>query len=90
MADAAQSLLLDRPWIPFPREMELHSDQYLWKSFEDENAVQSVSELPLATNPGQTQREKRMFRSFRSRMMRRSWVASAEEAKCVMLYGESS
>ena len=79
---------VDRPWIPFAREDVLHStDKYLWKSYEDENAAQSVQDMMMPTHTGQSQskREKRMFRSFRTRMVKRNWVTTAAEAKCVML-----
>ena len=74
----------DRPWIPFVKEEELHSDKFLWKSYEDPTASGTLLVPP--THEGQTKREKRMFRSFRTRLMKRSWVATATEAKCVKLY----
>ena len=78
----------DRPWISFEPEAVLHSDKFLWKSFEDENAALSHSEwADLTSNPGKTQREKRMFRAFKTRMMKRSWTMSWEEAKCVVWGG---
>ena len=81
----------DRPWIPFAREDVLHgTDKFLWKSYEDENAAQSVDYMMNHPVSGQTKREKRMFRSFRTRMMKRNWVKTAAEAKCVKLYGKMS
>ena len=70
------------------REAVLHSDKFLWKSFEDSNAAHSHSEWKEWTsNPGKTKREKRMFRAFMTRMMKRSWTKKAEEAKCVVRGG---
>ena len=75
----------DRPWIPFEPEAVLHSDKFLWKSFEDEDAVKTHYELvEMEGNPGQTKREKRMFRSFKVRMTKRNWTLELEEAKCVV------
>ena len=78
----------DRPWILFEREAVLHSDKFLWKSFEDENAARSLSEWKEWTsNPGKTKREERMYRAFMTRMMKRNWTKEAEEAKCVVWGG---
>ena len=76
----------DRPWIAFEPEEVLHgSDKFLWKSFEDERSEWTAAQWEEWTgNPGKTKREKRMYRSFRTRMMKRSWVKSMEEAKCVV------
>ena len=66
----------------------MHSDKFLWYSFEDENAAHSHSELLERTsNPGKTKREKRMFRAFTTRMSKRKWTKKRDEAKCVVWGG---
>ena len=66
----------------------MHSDKFLWKSFEDSNAAHSHSEWKEWTsNPGKTKRENSTFRAFMTRMMKRDWVKKAEEAKCVVWGG---
>ena len=78
----------DRPWIPFEPEEFLHSPEFDWKSYEEEAAAESLSQMREGkTNPGKTKREKRMFRSFLCRMSKRSWVADRWEAKCVVVWG---
>ena len=76
----------DRPWIPFEREQSLHSDLFLWKSFEDAAASQSIEQMVGPTGPNVTKREKRLWRAFRTRMNKRNWVQSQKEAKCVKFY----
>ena len=40
--------------------------------------------VEMEGNPGQTKREKRMFRAFKVRMTKRNWTLELEEAKCVV------
>ena len=76
----------DRPWIQFEDEAVLHSERFLWKSFEDANAAYSLSQWKgWVGNPGKTSREKRMFRGFMAMMMKRNWTKTFGEAK--QLYG---
>ena len=79
----------NRPWIDFEPEAVLHnSDKFLWQSFEDENAAHSHAEwMEWNENPGKTQRQKRSFRSFMTRISKRSWTKNREEAKCVVWGG---
>ena len=74
----------DRPWIKFEDEAVLHSAEFNWKSFEDENAAFSRAEWQeWCRNPGNTKREKRMFRAFMTKMNKRHWTSPQGEAKCV-------
>ena len=76
----------DRPWIPFESEAVLHSERFLWKSFEDANAGYSLQQWKRwLRNPGHTQREKRNFREWMTMMEKRNWTTTAREAK--FLYG---
>ena len=75
---------VDRPWIAFEDEAVLHSEQFFWKSFEDENAGYSLMQWnEWKQNPGKTQREKRMFRAFMTKMSKRYWTSPQGEATCV-------
>ena len=79
---------VDRPWIQFEPEEDLYSTAFDWRSYEDESAAQSLSEMKgSTTNPGKSQREKRMFRSFMTRMSKRNWTKNRFEAKCVVWGG---
>ena len=81
----------DRPWIPFETEAELHhTDRFLWKSIEGWWCDTHIEHMPERPNPGKTSREKRMYRAFRTRMMKRNWVKNRDEAKCFVWGGQIS
>ena len=74
----------DRPWIAFEDEEVLHSERFLWKSIEDQNAIYTREQWKnWSRNPGNTQREKRQFRSFMTMMNKRSWTEHFWEATCL-------
>ena len=72
----------DKKEIQFQDEAVLHSERFFWKSFEDPHAAYSLQQWrDWAGNPGKTTREKRMFRTFMTMMMKRNWTTTMAEAK---------
>ena len=74
----------DRVCKAFPADNILHSAKFFWKSCEDGNSSGKGKERgERGSNPGETDREKRTHRTFRTRMAKRFWVSVGEEARCV-------
>ena len=67
---------------PFPSDSVLHDAAFDWKSYEEPTAFDDGWDQP--EKPEQTKREKRAFRSFQKMMSKRNWVATIEEAACVV------
>ena len=81
----------------FPTDEEfLHSEEFVWKSCEEPTAFDGglpssagkgkgkrKDKSTWGSNPGETDRQKRAYRSFRTRMAKRYWVANPKEARCV-------
>ena len=61
----------------------LHEPRFDWKSYEEPTAFDDKRSGDA--NPGKTDRQKRAYRSFQKRMQKRNWVATIEEAVCVVV-----
>ena len=72
----------ERTWIAMPKDDVLHSEDYRWLSFkEDEPTAASTTTAPPSTPPPPlTQRAKRVQRQWTQRMQMRTFVSSQEEA----------
>ena len=67
----------------FPDDHFLHRPRFDWKSYEEPTAF--ADDWLLRSNPGKTEQEKRAYRSFEKRISKRNWVATIDEAVCVVV-----
>ena len=67
----------------FPSDHILHDPRFDWKSYEERTAFED--EWLLRSNPGKTEQEKRAYLSFEKRISKRNWVATIDEAVCVVV-----
>ena len=77
----------------FPKDQVLHAPgSMVWQSFEEpddtETDVRWNSSIGDFECPGTTDRQKREFRSFRTRMSKRFWSDDRSKAFCVRSWGE--
>ena len=88
-----------RACAEFPSEDILHSEQFVWTSCEVPTAFDDSLPSPdtqahkgkgrgqawtsWGSNPGKTDRQKRAYRSFQTKMAKRYWVTTSEQALCV-------
>ena len=54
-----------------------------WKSYEEPTAFDD--DWVQRSNPGKSEQEKRAYRSFEKRISKRNWVATIDEAVCVVV-----
>ena len=88
----------DRLYVAFPTDDILHSHEFVWRSCAAEEPTAFDGGRPSSagkgqgkpsgstywrSNPGETLRQKRAFRSFQKRMEMRYWVTNASQARCV-------
>ena len=77
----------ERPWCPFPREAELHSMKYWWKSCGEPTAAASASSSRQdwwEDSSYTTRRQKREHRAFNLRLNKRVWVNDATQADAMV------
>ena len=67
----------------FPDDNVLHEPRFDWKSYGEPTALDD--DRGRDYNPGKTLGQKRAYRSFQKRMQKRNWVATIEEAVCVVV-----
>ena len=76
-----------RVCTPFAAENFLHSAEFVWKSCEPTAAQEEKGKGKgkerggAGSNPGETDRQKRAYRSFRTRMEKRYWVTNTDRAE---------
>ena len=67
----------------FPDDNVLHEPRFDWESYEEPSACDDG--WGQHYNPGKTERQKRAYRSFQKRMSKRNWVATIDEAVCIVV-----